>query len=259
MELLTQPAALSLALVIGMLCAMRGGHRLGRRRAAAGAPSGQGGGAVAAAVFGLLGLLLAFTFSGAAARFEARRELITQECNDLGTAWLRLDLLPATGQSEVRAEFRAYVDSRLRTYALLPDLDAARAELLVGEGLQQRIWRQALSACAAKADAATTSLILSALNAVFDISSTRTAAAMQHPPVVIFVLLFLLVLGCAFLGGYGMAGAAELDWLHVVSFAVIMALCVYVILDLEFPRLGLIRVDDSDQQLIDLRAKMGLS
>lgn len=256
MDLLTQPLVLSSCLLVGMLLAMVVGHRFGRRRRARDEAS-QGAGAVSAAVFGLLGLLLAFTFSGAASRFDARRELITEECNAIGTAWLRLDLLPEAARPGLRDDMRRYVDSRLRTYAAFPDVDAVRAGLAQSDALQAPLWTHALAACAAPTDTATRTLVVSALNAMFDISAARTAAALQHPPGVIFLLLFALAVGCALLAGYGMAASPRLDRLHVSAFATVMALCVYVILDLEFPRLGLIRIDAFDQQLLELRAKMG--
>lgn len=78
-------ALLALLLLAGMLACLLAGHRLGRRL-----PAGTAGdpGALDAAVFGLFGLLVAFTFSGASARFEARRDLVVQEANAIGTAWL---------------------------------------------------------------------------------------------------------------------------------------------------------------------------
>jgi len=42
----------------------------------------------------------------------------------------------------------------------------------------------------------------------------------------------------------------------MIGFAVVISLAVYVILDIEFPRLGLIRVNAFDQALVDLRASM---
>ena len=42
----------------------------------------------------------------------------------------------------------------------------------------------------------------------------------------------------------------------MVGFALVMAMAIYVILDIEYPRLGLIRVDAFDQALIDLRESM---
>jgi len=46
------------------------------------------------------------------------------------------------------------------------------------------------------------------------------------------------------------------SWIHIVSFAAIIAATVYVILDLEYPRLGLIRVDTDDEVLTELRRSM---
>ena len=97
------------SLVAGMLLAIEVGRRIGRRRIASlgDAPS-PGVGPVEGAVFGLLGLLIAFTFSGAASRFDARRQLIVEETNNIGTAYLRLDLLPSDARwSERFARARA--------------------------------------------------------------------------------------------------------------------------------------------------------
>lgn len=80
-----------------ILLAMEIGRRAGswtRKRDPAGATSGTG--AVEAAVFGLMGLMIAFTFSGAASRFDSRRQLIVEEANKIGTAYLRIELLPAS-------------------------------------------------------------------------------------------------------------------------------------------------------------------
>src|SRR6187397_3131870 len=51
-------------------------------------------GGVQAAVLGLLGLLLGFTFSMAVNRYELRRDMVLKEANAAGTAWLRASLLP---------------------------------------------------------------------------------------------------------------------------------------------------------------------
>jgi hypothetical protein len=247
----------ALGLLAAMLVLMEAGRRFGRRRGSADPGGGTAGaGAVSAAVFALLGLLVAFTFSGAAARFDTRRQLVVEEANDIGTAWLRLDLLPEAAQPPLRALFRAYLDSRLETYRLIPDMAAVDAELKRSAALQAEIWTRAVAGCAAKGDPATTSLVLPALNAMFDITTTRTFAARLHPPGVVFALLFALALACALLAGFAMAGSDRPEWLHMLAFAAVMALCVYVILDFEYPRLGFIRVDAFDQVLLDLRRSM---
>mgnify|MGYP003350587473 CR=1 FL=1 len=107
-------SAVALGLFLVMMLAVEGGRRIGRYRHGRDPESfSEGLGAAEGAIFALLGLLVAFTFSGAASRFEDRRHLITQEANDIGTAWLRIDLLPAADQPAMRDLFRRYTDLRI--------------------------------------------------------------------------------------------------------------------------------------------------
>ena len=250
--------SITFGLFFGMLLFLDIGRRIGlRRRAQDPEGAGVGTSAVDGAVFALLGLLIAFTFSGAASRFDARRVLIVEEANAIGTAYLRLDLLPASAQPALRDLFRRYVDSRLAAYRKLPDLDAAMAELARSTQLQGEIWTQAVAAGRLEgAPPAATMLLLPALNQMIDITTTRTMAGQMHPPTIIFVMLYGLALASALLAGYGMTGGRSRDWLHMLAFAVVLALAVYVIIDIEYPRLGLIRVDAFDQVLVEVRASM---
>jgi hypothetical protein len=160
----------ALGVFFGMLLFLEVGRWLGLRRRA---PAAEGR-VIEGAVFGLLGLLVAFTFSGAAARFDTRRQLIVEETNAIATAYLRLDLLPTAAQPALWERFRQYVEAQLEAYLRLPDIAAAHAAETRALQLQRDIWRQA----------------------------------------------------------------------------------VYVILDLEFPRLGLIRFGAFDQALVELRESM---
>lgn len=249
----------ALLLTGGLLAALLALQELGRRlgirntRRAGGAAEA-GTGVVEGAVFALLGLLIAFTFSGAASRFDERRQLIVDEANAIGTAYLRLDLLPSAAQADLHETFKRYLDARLAVYRALPDIAAAKAELAHAGNLQQEIWAKATAASAGSQP--TTMLLLPALNEMFDITTTRTMAAQTHPPIVIFGLLFGLAMLSAVLAGYATAGAHERNWVHMIVFAVTLAGAVYVIVDIEYPRLGLIRVDAFDQVLRDVRQSM---
>ena len=134
-------------LFVGMLVLLEAGRGVGTRRMAQD-PEGarRGLGVIEGAVFSLLGLLIAFTFSGAATRFDARRQLVIQEANDIGTAWLRLDLLPPAAAAGLRDSFRRYLDSRIETYRKLPDIAAAEAEFARSIKLQGDIWAGAVAA-----------------------------------------------------------------------------------------------------------------
>jgi len=252
---------LGILTVLGMLAGTLGllevGRRFGVRRLAQD-PEGAkaGAGAVEGAVFGLMALLIAFTFSGAGARFDARRALAVEEANCVGTAWLRLDLLPASAQAPLREKFRQYVDARLALLRKLPDIAAAKAEQTRAGVLQTEIWAHAVAACRDSGSTPATMLLLPALNQMFDIATTRTTGMQMHPPVVIYGMLALLVLAGALLAGYGMGVGKVRHWLHTLAFVLVLVLAIYVILDFEFPRVGLIRIHGIDQVLLDLRESM---
>jgi hypothetical protein len=250
--------SLSVGLFLGMLVMAEVGRRIGIRRLADDPEGAEAGvGVVDGAVFALLGLLMAFTFSGAATRFDARRQLIVEETNNIGTAYLRLDLLPLDAQPKLREKFRQYIDARLELYRKLPDIAAATEEHVKANKLQGEIWRLAVAASAAQgASPAAPMLLLNALNAMIDITTTRTKAMQMHPPTVIFAMLFALALVSSLLVGYGMAASKQRNWLHTLGLAFTMAAAVFVILDIEYPRVGFIRVDAFDRTLADLREGM---
>jgi hypothetical protein len=247
----------AVGLFFGMVALLETGRRIGTRRLAED-PEGarQGLGVVEGAVFSLLGLLLAFTFSGAATRFDDRRHLIVEEANNIGTAWQRIDVLPVSAQPALRTLFRQYLDARLETYRKLPDLAAAKAELARSVRLQGEIWTNAVAACRDSGSQPAHMLLLPALNPMFDITTTRTEAMKMHPPRIIFIMIGVLSLAAALLAGYGMAGGRSRSWVHILGFAAVMALTVYVIVDIEYPRFGLIQVKDADLVLEELRASM---
>jgi hypothetical protein len=245
------------ALFLALLVAQEAGRRFGLRRMAQD-PDGAraGAGVVDGAVFALLGLLIAFTFTGAASRFQERREMIVTEANAIGTAWLRLDLLPAADQAPIRTLMRDYVDTRLRVHELLPDLEASAREQQGAAALQAEIWALAEAAVAQDPRPQIAPLVLPALNEMFDVGTTRAEASRVHVPSVILLLLLAMSILAALLAGFAMASRGSRPWLHSLIFASIMALTLYVILDLEYPRAGFIRVSAADRVLVELRDGM---
>ena len=250
--------ALALGSILGILAMLEWGRYLGKRALAAdGEAARVGVTVIEGAVYALTGLLIAFTFSGAAQRFDQRRALVVQETNDVGTAWLRVDTLPPETQEPVRVLFRAYLDSRIATYRAVPDFAAVKVEQARTNVLQGQLWAKAVASCRMVESTAPCVLLLPALNAMFDTSTTRTAAVMMHPPWVIYGILWLFVLVSAVLAGHAMAGMRHRGLLHTVVYAAIMGAILYVIGDIEMPRIGLIRVDAFDSMLVSLREGMG--
>lgn len=247
----------SLFLFAGILVMMEIGRRIGAQRLVKeGELATKGFGAVEGAVFALLGLILAFSFSGALARFDARRQDVVNEANNIGTAWLRVDMLPESAKPRMRELFQRYLDSRIKTYQCVPDMKSVQSELNRSMELQRQIWELAVNTSREPGTPQAPMLLLPALNAMFDIVTTRTEAIRIHPPVIIFVMLGTLTLACSLFAGYDMGNQPRFKPLHSVIFATVLAVTVYVIVDLEYPRLGLIQMTDSDQALVDLRKSM---
>lgn len=241
----------------GVLACMRIGWRIGRKRLQTLGEDGHAGlGALDGAVFGLMGLLIAFTFTGAAARFDSRRSLVTQHVNAIGTAWLRLDLLAEPEREKARDGFRRYVDTQMEIVRNSGNDDAVSAGMARLSTIQQEIWANLIHAVRSDKTLPLTQAVLPPANDMFDLSTSRFMAAQQHPPMAVFLMLGVLVLVSGLLAGYGMAKAERQSSLHVFGFAAIMAFSVYLILDIEYPRLGLVRIDSFDQAIIELRESM---
>lgn len=252
----------SIGILGGILLCVEVGRRIGSRprRARAGAEAEDldppGRSTVDGAVFGLMGLMLAFTVSGTLSRWDVRRDLAVSEVNAIGTAWLRIDLLPKTAQESVREMFRNYVDARIDTYRTFTDEQSVLDLHSRVTALQTRIWNETIEAGREVIPPTATMLLVPALNEMFDLATTRFAVKDKHPPAVVYILLVLLVLTSALVAGHAMAPSRARSWTHVIAFAFALAASIYVILDMEYPRLGFIRIDAIDEMLVDLRQSM---
>jgi hypothetical protein len=242
---------ISTGLFVSLLACLEVGYRAGRRDTFPAAHEGIG--ALEAAIFALLGLLLGFSFSGATARLDARRQLIVNEANAISTAYLRVDLLPASQQEEMRLLFRQYVDARLGAYARIPDMEAFRQGNARSEQWQQQIWGKAVAASRDDPTHDSARLLLPALNEMIDITSSRTIALDTHLPWLIFALLVAVTLSSGVVAGYTMSKRNRRSWLHMALYAASIAATVYTVTDLDFPRSGLIHLTSADQAMEHLR------
>jgi len=247
---------LASAVFSGMILCMRIGHIMGVRAIAKNPEWTKESSLVDGSIFALYGLLIAFTFSSAGARFEQRRNLIVLETNDIGTAYLRLNLLAPDDRALLQQLFRQYLESRIRT-SMSPDILSARQELETSKKLQGDIWNRTLAALSHSAVPPSAYVILlPALNEMFDIVTTRVRAAYTHTPVMIYGFLFAIALGCSILVGYNAGPSRSPYSVRTVGFALISVMSLVVILDLEFPRYGLIRLDIADQALVELQTTL---
>ncbi len=247
--------SIAAVLFLAMVLSQEIGRRFGRARCATEGDKLAGVNDVDNAVFALLGLLIAFAFDGAATRFDHRRDLVTDEVNAIDSAYQQLLLLPNAPRASLQAQVRQYLRLRIETYRALPDLGAVRSSLMQSEKLQDEIWTELVAAARSAGDAAVI-VILPAVNQMFDAATTRTLAIQVHPPIVVFAMLGAVALLSALLAGYAMGTFSKRPLAHMLIYAGTLALAIYVILELEFPQIGWVRVDRADENLVHLLERM---
>jgi predicted membrane protein len=132
---------------------------------------------------------------------------------------------------------------------------AVKQELDHTAQLQGEIWKIAI---AGKAEGGQPVVVgvLPVLNQMFDIVTTRAMATKTHPPSIVFFMLIMMAFAASFMAGHGMSGCKVRSWVHSIGFAATLAITVFVIVDMEHPRFGIIRVDSFDQVLMDLHRSM---
>jgi hypothetical protein len=249
----TRAVLVSICVFLGMVACLEIGYRIGRNASRKTESSHVGTGTIEAAIFALLGLLLGFTFANGISHLDQLRELIVREANVIGTAYLRLDLLPVNEQAGMRSLFREYLDARIQLYEKLHSIDAAVEELNRAAQLQQRIWSKSVAAVSADPSQNVARLLLPALNDMIDVTTSRTIALRTHLPPLIFLLSISVALLSGLLAGYDMAKRKNRSWLHGLLYSVVIALTIYTVMDLDNPRFGLIRLKAADSALIQLR------
>ena len=208
-----------------------------------------------AGIIGVLGLLLGFTLAMAVTRFEARKQLVVEESNAIGTSCLRAQLIPSPEGTEILNRLRDYVDVRLQYSFASIDLDdrqiAARARAV---RLQGEFWSRAAAVAQKNPRSVPAGLLVQSLNTVIDLESARCAASMNHVPgTVIFVVSFVALLSAVLVGYLFGLGDRRHPFSTVILTAAITAVLL-VIVDLDRPDRGLIRI--SQQPLIDVQNRL---
>jgi hypothetical protein len=206
-------------------------------------------------IFGLVALLLGFSFSATTSRYDLRQRIVLDQSNAIGTCHQRAGLLGETSRLEVRAILRRYVAARIeQSRAGRDEAGFARGQAEIDRHLAA-LWAAVEDANRREPDVVRNSLIVPATNEVIDLSSTRTWANRNHLPEPVLALLMASVLVACLLLGHS-SGQAQRRHLSLwLAANVIFALVLYVVLDFDRPRRGLIRVDQTP--LIELNASIG--
>lgn len=245
---------IAVILFASMVVVVEIGSWLGLRRASSTAKSLKTQlNALQGSLLGILALLLGFTFSQSLQRYDVRSAAVVDEANAIGTTYLRLDLLPEEQRESSRVLMREYIETRIQAGAISMDRHDERQQIIDRSiAIQGDLWQLAAAAARVSDRPATVNLYVQSLNEMIDANSSRNAALGRHVPELVLFLLYGTFLLTGALVGYasGVSGVRASRGTYVlVSLIVVL---VFIIIDLDRPRRGLIEVNQSS--LVDLRA-----
>ncbi len=209
-------------------------------------------GSIQASILGLLALLLGFTFSMSMQRFDNRSMALIDEANAIGTAMLRVQLLPDKYKNEANEYFQRYVDLRVA----IGQIDITkRAERKIYNkkisDLQNNLWALAISATNDDPRPVTTGAFIKSLNDVIDIQGKRNALLQMQVPEVVLILLFVVFISSGGILGYSAGLSSKRVFAPIVLISLLITLIVFIIIDLDRPKRGLIQVQQG--VMIELR------
>lgn len=206
--------------------------------------------AAVGATLGLLAFLLAFTFSMAASRFDARKQIVLQEANAIGTTYLRAEFLHVDARDEVRNLLREYTELRSGGAQVIMSPEGMEKSSL----LLDKMWAVAASS-EVTSDTYATGLFVQSLNEVIDLDTTRATALRNRIPGSIWFMLGVVTIFAMISMGFEFGLTGVRSWAVMVLLAIVFTTVLILITDLDRSWAGSVQI--SQQPLIDLLNKIG--
>lgn len=203
-------------------------------------------GSIQASILGLLALLLGFTFSMSMQRYDNRSMALIDEANAISTAVLRVQLLPKEFRSEAKILFKEYIQLRVEIGQI--DLTKIEERDVYNDkiaNLQDKLWAVAISATDADPRPVTTGAFVKSLNDVIDSQGKRNALLQMQVPEVVLLLLFIVFISSGGIMGYSAGLSGKRMFFPIVLVSLLITLIVFIIIDLDRPKRGLIQVNQS--------------
>ena len=242
---------IAVGLIAGLVAAHEIGFVLGSRTRSSDDPFDRQVVLIRTATGALVAFLVGFAFSGAASRFVDRADLIVKEANALGTAYLRADTIAEPQRDELKSALKEYTADRV---VLLSREGCDQIETLLAkiDGLHERMWRSAITAT--QNNAPLMAVVLPPINEVIDLHSVHLAMARRHLPVPIMGLLLTTAAISIGIVGFGNGRVGRRFSLLDSVYGVVLALALWMTIDLDYPGIGLIGV--SNRPVVDVLGTM---
>jgi hypothetical protein len=196
-----------------------------------------------ATIYTIMGLLIAFTFYGANSRSYEQRNIAINQVNAINSVYYALDAIPVEARRQAVQYFSKYIAAQIKWYDLSPDRAAMEKERQTYLNLQKKLWHIAINTCNQPHSTRTCSSLLYSLNQMILSENKKILYKSVHPPIVIYILLLCIVLLGAFLAGYRIKGELRETAIYMFIFSAILSIMLFIIINLEFPQVGVFSVD----------------
>jgi hypothetical protein len=226
-------------LFFSMLIAIWFGYKLGFKKVKTESKNSE----VSSSLLGLLALILGFTFAMAGSRYENRKNNLIDEANCIGTAILRADIYPDSLKNEFKKDFDTYLNSR-RDYYLLDEEVKINASLKQSAEASSKLWSRATFFAKDKNYFIQSTMMLPALNAMFDSALKSNMVLNSKVPQTIVYLSFIFSVIISFFIGYNSGLEKKINPKFIIGFCFLICVVIYITLDLDRPRRGLIKLDE---------------
>ena len=206
------------------------------------------------ALFGVMALLIAFNFSGSVSHFDARRDLNEQESIAVSKVGKMIKALPSDETKDIGVTYQHYVDVRVNLFKKPVKLEQLEAHLSELGDLSEKmlsdkgkIVRDTRGSSPEVIDLV--SRLSVAVDSMVSIHERQLIASKRHPPAILFAATFLLCFITSFVAGYTLGMKMKRDWILTTLFAVVTTGVIFMMLNLEFPAVGMIDFDSFEENI----------
>jgi hypothetical protein len=206
-----------------------------------------------AALFGLWGFMLAFTFGNSASRFDNVRAILVDESNIIRNTIFRADAFPDSVRLGLRADLKKYLQARIDYYNYVRDFEKFKKAKSDAGNLAQALWARTVRASSLPNMVPATNNMMASLTSMYDIAAKRDALLLSGVPELIIYMLFFLALVISFIGGFTTPVIKHKEWIVITGFVLLATIIIYITLDLGRPMRGLIKPNVGEDKMIELR------
>ena len=237
-------------LFVFIVLAIELGYRLGQRtQKLLVEPTKSQINAIQASMLALLALIIGFTFSLSLQRFNDRATAVVDEANAIGTTYLRTHLLPEAVRSDAQKLTREYIDFRLKAGSVSLNKDDERLSVITkSDARLGELWDLTAEAAREDGGAVTSGLFITSLNETIDSFGSRDAIVKRHVPELVLLLMFATFILTGAVIGYANGAEDHRPSIAAYVLAFLISLLVFIIIDLDRPRRGLIQVPQDSIQ-----------